>query len=108
MKLYIIKTLFLGKDLNNKATMGLVLAENDEEIFGIVSKKWAYWQKRLDDWRYDGPNEYADRWENFILENCGDFTDDYHGEFYDQKFAWECLGSIMDEEIKTLQKFNLL
>jgi hypothetical protein len=108
MKLYKVKTLFLGKDLNREAIMGFVIAENDKGAFTIVSEEWAYWHEVLEDWRYSGFNPRADRWERLILKDHGDFNHEYRGEFFDQKFAWECLGDITDSEIAILKKLGIL
>ena len=113
MKLYRIKNLFLGKDLNQEATDRYIVAENDLEVYKQLAKNFGEMEglteengEVYDDWAqaYGGDKEVRER----ILKNKGDFDEDYLGEFYDIKYGWQDLGEITKEEIQILKKFKIL
>lgn len=98
MRLYRIKTRFLGKDLDQYASLGHFLAENDDGIYDRINTahKYGEWPESV------GMTREA------IIAAKGDYESDYMGEFYDQKFGWEDLGEVSAEEITHLKRFNVL
>ncbi len=101
MKLYKIKTLLMGKDFQEEAELGYILALNDEAVYQYISDHFA--------WGEPWERQYENGVKNQIMANKSDYTEEFLGEGYDQKFAWEEVApEITEEEIKVLQKFNIL
>ncbi|MCR4279684.1 MAG: hypothetical protein NUV78_03040 [Candidatus Zambryskibacteria bacterium] len=101
MKLYKIKTLFLGENLQEEAQLGYLLAMNDEAVYQYISDTFA--------WGEPWERQYENGVKAQIMENHGDYGEEYLGEGYDQKFGWEEVApDLKEEEIKILDKFGVL
>ena len=98
MRLYKIKTHFYGKDLNKEASLGCVVAENDDGIYDHINKRHKY-----DEWP-----ESVQMSREEIIAAKGDYNSEYMGEFYDQKYGWEDLGEVSDEDIAGLRRLKVL
>jgi hypothetical protein len=104
-KLYRITTEFWGKDLNEKAILGYVVAETEEQIAQHISKKYVFGQ-----WfgeGYDDASEVETRRQDYI-DNKGDSHTEYAGEFYDQKFGWEEVMEITSKQIAFLKTIGVV
>ena len=101
MKLYRIKTLFLGENLQEEAQLGFILAIDEESVYQYISDHFA--------WGEPWERQYENGVKAQIMENKGDYAEEYLGEGYDQKFAWEEVApSVSEDEIKVLKKFGVL
>lgn len=105
MKLYQIITKFWGKDLNESASLGYVIADSEEEVAEYISQ--SYHDGEWFGYEDDDPDEYAKRRQDY-LANKGDIHTEYDGEFYDQKYGWEGVGEVTDEQIAVLQNLGVL
>jgi|GEM_PF-4013443 hypothetical protein len=111
MRLFRVKTRFLGKDLDETVLLGYLVAMTDDEVFEEISKQHCYGAWPGDKEGYeDDPDELADidAKKQEIVEARGDFDSEYDGEFYDQKYGWEDLGEISEQDIATLKRLDLL
>lgn len=84
MRLYKIKTHFYGKDLDQLAMLGYVIAGSALDVFDYIDENYKY-------------SEWPDSvgmTEDEILSESGDFESVYMG-VYDQKYGWEDLGEIL-------------
>jgi hypothetical protein len=99
IKLYEITTAFWGKDLNEDAILGYLLAESADDVYEHINKKMGH---------YGHWSESVNMTREEIIAAEGDFESDYMGEFYDQKYGWEDLGEITPEDIACLQYFKIL
>ncbi len=98
MKLYKITTHFYGKDLDEAAILGHVVAETDEAVYDHINKEY-----KCDDW----PSSVNMTREAIVAER-GDHGSEYMGEFYDQKYGWEDLGEVSIEDATCLKRFGIL
>ncbi len=98
MKLYKIKTRFLGKDLNEDASLGYAVAESDDDIFDLINTKH----------KGDGWEESVEMTREAIIAAKGDYNSDYMGEFYDQKYGWEDLGEVSADDIAILKRLSVV
>jgi hypothetical protein len=102
LHLYRINTKFLGKDLEEKAILGYVAAENVDQVIDHIrnsrDETWA------DTWYPKGGWKKDDQKRADYIANQGDFHTEYDGEFYDQKYGWNDLGEITPEQVETLKK----
>ena len=103
-KLYRVTTQFWGKDLNEKAILGYVVAKTDLEVADHISKKYKGGERF--DWGTDGDALEGKRGE--YIANRGDFHTEYAGEFYDQKYGWEEIAQISDEQIIVLKTLGIV
>lgn len=104
-KLYRIKTQFLGKDLNEEAILGYVVADTEAEVADHINKK-----HKCSEWfgaeGYDDIEDIQAQRTDYMA-NRGDFHTEYDGEFYDQKYGWEEVGEIADAEITILKLLGI-
>lgn len=101
MKLYKIKTLFLGENLQEEAMLGYILAADDDAVYQYISDNFA--------WGEPWERQYENGVKAQIMENHGDYNEEYLGEGYDQKFGWEEIAdNPTKEEIAVLDKFGIL
>lgn len=98
MRLYKIKTHFYGKDLDEEASLGYAVAENDDGIYDHINKKY----------KYDGWPESVEMTREEIIASNGDYDSEYMGEFYDQKYGWEDLGEVSTEDIAHLKRLMVV
>jgi hypothetical protein len=105
MKLYRLKALYLGKDLDDEVTIEYFLAENESAAFKYVDQHYAYWTDDIEAYENEEDEEEL---PNRIKKNHGDFDEEYDGEFYDIKYKWEEVGGITEEDIVVLKKFNIV
>ncbi len=98
MKLYRIKILYLGKDLESEVTAEFITANSDEKVYEWINTnhKWSEWPECVEMSRED------------ILKEKGDFSSEYMGEFYDEKFGWEELAEVTECDIKRLKELKIL
>lgn len=106
MKLYKIKTLFLGKDLSESAILEYVVAEDDAEVFAYIDDKYFgnEWPECYLEREDDNVNEQV----KYMVENKGDFEEEYLGEFYDQKYGWEEVCDIDEVQIGVLKDLKII
>ena len=98
MRLYKIKTYFYGKDLDEEASLGYAVAENDEGIYDFINKK-----HECDEW-----SESVMMTREAIVAANGDYDSEYMGEFYDQKYGWEDLGEVSADDIATMKRLKVI
>lgn len=106
MKLFRLKTEFWGKDLNEKASLGYIVAESEEEVAEYINNKYCY-----GDWfgsNEDGDEDYVEMLRQDFIAHNGNFHTEYRGEFYDQKYGWEELGDIKDDQLDVLKAFGII
>src|ERR1700722_6022223 len=98
MRLYKNKTHFYGKDLDQEAMLGYIVAENDEGAYGHINQTYfdEEWPESVEMDRDD------------IIAKKGDESSEYIGEFYDQKYGREDLGEISAEVIVRLKAHKIL
>lgn len=106
MKLYRVKTEFWGKDLSEKATLGYVVADSEEEVAEHINQKHTYGEWFLGIYGNDDPEEMEITKQDY-LANKGDIHTEYAGEFYDQKYGWEEIGEVTDEQIAVLRDLGI-
>lgn len=98
MRLFKITTKFLGKDLNKEVLLGYLVVENGGMVFDHINEKYNYGE-----WP-----EAVDMTREAIIEARGDDESEYMGEFYDQKYGWEDLGEISDDDIAHLKRLKII
>jgi hypothetical protein len=111
MRLFRVKTRFLGKDLDKTVLLGYLVAMTDDEVFEEISKQHCSgaWAGNKEGYEGD-PDElaYIDTKKQEIVEARGDFDQENDGEFYDKKYGWEDLGEVSEEDIATLKRLGIL
>ena len=100
MKLYKIKTLFVVEDTQEEAVVGYLIANNDTEVYEYISDNIA--------WGEPWESQYESGAKGRIMEAHSDYEEEFMGENYDQKYSWEEVSSVTTEEVKILNKFNVL
>ena len=91
----------MGKDFQEEALLGYILATNDEEVYQYISDNYA--------WGEPWERQYENGVKTQIMTNKGDYDEEYLGEGYDQKYSWEeVLPTPTKEEIQVLKKFEIL
>ena len=80
MKLYQIKARFIRDDVGQDSVLGFLFGNSDEEIYKFISKNYAWGEPGWED-------QYERGTKTRIMERQGDFTEEYLGDNYDQKFA---------------------
>lgn len=98
MRLYKIRTHFYGKDLDEEASLGYAVAENDDGVYDHINKKYKY-----NEW--PGSVEMT---REAIIATKGDYDSEYMGEFYDQRYGWEDLGEVSADNIADLKRLKIL
>lgn len=97
MRLYKITTHFYGKDLDEAAMLGFMVAEGDDAVYDHINATYnhGYWATR-------------DMTRETIIAARGDHNTDYVGEFYDQKYGWEDMGEVSEGDIAHLRALGIL
>jgi hypothetical protein len=96
----------MGKDLSETVMLGFVIAETEEEIGRHINWKYGY-----GGWLGNSYSEDPEEREYLLaeyVEHKGDFHTDYAGEFYDQKYGWEEMGEITDEQAAVLHAVGVV
>jgi hypothetical protein len=103
MQLFRIITQFWGKDLSESAQLGYVVAETEEEVADHISRKHCYgaW------FGEEGDEDVAETREDYIA-NKGDIHTQYAGEFYDQKYGWEIVDEVTDDQVALLRSLGII
>lgn len=94
--LFKITTAFLGQDLDEVAILGYLIAESEEQVAEHINHRYCYGI-----WFGTNEKEKEINKQDFIANN-GDFHTEYDGEFYDQKYGWEEVATLNDDEMKVL------
>ncbi|OGZ05698.1 MAG: hypothetical protein A2762_02570 [Candidatus Lloydbacteria bacterium RIFCSPHIGHO2_01_FULL_54_11] len=104
-RLYRITTHFWGKDLDEGAILGYVVADSPEEVAEHISQKvhGGEWFGYESD---DGAEAVEETRLDYIAKQ-GDFHTEPAGEFYDQKYGWEEVGEVTDEQVTTLAALKI-
>ncbi len=110
MRLYRIKTEFWNDNEKEKALLGYVVANSEDKVVEYINQKY-----HRGGWftfnNYDNSrvlqNE-ASLTKQDYLTNKGDFHTEHVGEYYDQKYGWEEVGEVTDEQIATLFELGIL
>ena len=107
VRLYKITTHFLGKDLDHRAFLGYVVADSDDEVAEHINQKYHYgeWFGYADPSEPD--DETAAQRQDYIAHKGDDHTE-YAGEFYDQKFGWQEIGEITEEQVAVLRTLDVI
>lgn len=106
MKLFKLTTKFYGKDLEKVTLLGFVVADTEEDVARHIN--WTYhYGEWLGDCYSDDPADHEYRLPEFV-KNKGDFHTEYAGEFYDQKYGWEEMYEVTDEQIAVLRASGAL
>jgi hypothetical protein len=101
MILYRITTLFLGKELEERATIGYLVALDDSAVYQYISDNIA--------WGEPWEEQYEHGARQRIMEKHNDYEEEFMGEAYDQKFGWEVVKvDIPQEEILVLKQLGIL
>jgi hypothetical protein len=105
MKLFKITTIFLGKDLEQRAILGFITRGTEDEVADYINEKYRY-----EEWfgEEDEGAEWLAEQKAKIIAAKGDLEAPYEGEFYDQKYGWEGLGEVTDEQIATLKALSVI
>lgn len=104
MKLYRLKTLFIGKDLYHEALLGHGVFPDDRAVFDFLHDNYYL----IDEDNYE--DEESDMGVDIqeIINAQGNYESDFDGEFYDQKFRWEFIKDITLEEANVLCDCGIL
>lgn len=98
MRLYELRTLLVGKDLQRVLSLGFLLAESDGEVYDYLNT-----QEHSGGWPTD-----ARMTREKIIAATGDFEADCDGEFYTQKFGWKDLGEVSEADAAVLKRLGLI
>lgn len=99
MRLYRIVTKFYGKDLNEAASLDhFVVADDDGGIYDRIERTYKH-----GDWPGSVQMKRTE-----IIAAKGDWDSEYQGEFYDQKYGWEDLGEVSEDDIAFLRRLKIL
>ncbi len=99
MRIYKIRTHFYGKDLNEEASLGYAIAENDDGIYDHINKEYH---------KYGEWHECVNMTREEIIAAKGDYESESMGEFYDQKYGWEDLGEVSPDDVANLKRLKIL
>ena len=99
MRLFHIKTRFIAKDLDKVVSIGYIVAESDEQVFDFIDRKY-----RHSGWKESSRSLSREE----IMRAKGDFNDEFLGEFYDQKFSWQEVGEVTENELSTLVRLGMI
>lgn len=122
MKLYKIRALYLGKDLDDEVSIGYFTAEDETGAFLYINEHYGNWiesfideveveedeEDKLDDAKFLMEKFFETEIGKMIMKDRGDFQDEYRGEFYDIKYGWEEVGEITEQEVQVLKKLKIL
>lgn len=101
MTLYRITTLFVGKDVEEKATIGYLVALDDASVYEYISDNVA--------WGEPWEEQYERGAKERIMQAHNDFQEEFMGEGYDQKYGWEVVKEdISQEDMQTLKNLGIL
>ena len=106
MKLYRLKTQFLGKDLDAKADLGFVVTDSEEKVAEYINQRYYdgnWWDPYMEE-----DEEGIEETRQDYLTHKGDFHTEYAGEFYDQKYGWEEVSEVTDDQVAMLYSLGML
>ena len=106
MRLFRLKTQFVGKHLDKTVMLGFVLAGSEEQVARHISWKYRYGEWLGDDTSSD-PEE-RERLLSDYVEHKGDFHAPPEGDYHTQMLGWEEMGEVTEGQASVLRAVGVV